>query len=329
MLALTPSLTHGMQVAAAAARSRLGATYPNPAVGAVALDAAGKVLATAIHHHAGGLHAETALLDACREQNLLEKIQTLCVTLEPCNHYGNTPPCTDAIIASGIKEVVVGIRDPNPHVVGGGIERLQKAGIEVLYGVDENECAWLIHAFAHKAKTGKAWVTVKRALSQDGSMIPPLNQKTFTSLPSLTLAHQLRKKADTILTSASTILADQPLFTVRHVPDYEGKKRWLAIMDRQGYVPEAYLKQAFERGFIPIIYHDFEYAFKDLAAIGAQDILVEAGPTLSAAILASDHWTMSVTIRQGDPDITDVEFSPNVTILSDGMPFKWELFLAA
>lgn len=318
-----------MKSAVTAARSRLGATTPNPAVGSVALDVEGHVLATAIHHHAGSSHAETAVLDMCRDQNLLERVDTLCVTLEPCNHHGHTPPCTEAIISAGVKKIVIGTRDPNPDVIGGGVERLRQAGLQVLVGVNENECAWLIHAFAHKARTGKAWVTVKRAINQQGSMIPPLGQKTFTSQSSLILAHQLRKKSDAILTTASTILTDNPMFTVRHVPDYEGKKRWLAIMDRQGRIPQDYLKQSLERGLIPIIYRDFDYALRDLTEMGVQDILVEAGPTLSSKILESEYWSMSVTFKQGKEDIIDVEFSPTATILTDISQFQWGLFIPA
>ena len=318
-----------MTIAATAARTRIGATNPNPAVGAVALDKSGQVIETEIHHHAGGAHAETRLLESCRLQNRLQDIATLCVTLEPCNHEGKTPPCTTAIINAGIKRVVIGTRDPNPCVTGGGIEFLQQAGIEVICGVNEDECRWLIHAFAQKAKTGKAWVTVKRALDHQGSMLPSKGQKTFTSPSSLTLAHKLRKKADAIITGSGTILADAPLFTVRHVPDYPEKKRWLAIMDRRGQISESYLKQALALGFLPVIYRDITYAIHDLTEMGADDILIEAGPSLSDHIMAAEDWTMAVTIKQGNPDDIKVEFSPKAPIFPSSSSFKWSSFLPA
>jgi diaminohydroxyphosphoribosylaminopyrimidine deaminase / 5-amino-6-(5-phosphoribosylamino)uracil reductase len=303
-----------MQTAAAEARKWLGATSPNPPVGAAALDANGTILAVAAHQKAGTAHAEAALLTLCREQNLLDRVHTMCVTLEPCNHHGRTPPCSEAIIAAGIKHVVIGARDPNPHVRGGGIQRLQDAGIEVITGVAEEDCQQLIHAFAYHAQTGNSWVTVKRAFDLNGSMIPPQGQKTFTSPESLTLAHRLRKKLDAILTGSGTILADNPMFSVRHVPDHENKTRILAILDRRGRVPRTYLKSARERGLNPVIYHNLDSAFANLTQRGVQDILVEAGPAVSDAVLNSPHWTMKVDIHKGDPDKIDVAFNPDIAI---------------
>ena len=316
-----------MHAAAYEARKWLGATSPNPAVGAAALNADGKILAVAAHKRAGEAHAEAALLAHCAQQGLLPQVAMLCVTLEPCNHQRRTPPCTEAIIQSGIKRVVIGTRDPNPHVTGGGVEKLQQAGIEVMCGVAEDECQQLIHAFAYHAKTGKPWVTIKRAFNRDGSMLPTTGQKTFTSQQSLILAHRLRKKADAILTGSGTILADNPEFTVRHVPDFGGKQRFLAILDRRKQVPENYLQAARQRGLEPIIYDDIENVFHDLTARGARDILVEAGPALAKAVLDSHLWTMSVTIQQADSDTVDVEFNPNEHMPFDAGAFNWEMFL--
>ncbi len=320
-------LTNAMRRAAAEARKWIGATSPNPPVGAVALAADGSILAAAAHQRAGGPHAEAALLALCREQNLLPKIAMVCVTLEPCNHHGRTPPCTEALINAGIKQVAIGARDPNPKVVGGGLARLQQAGIEVLCGINEAECQQLMHAFLYQAQTGKPWITIKRAFDRNGSMVPAAGQKTFTSEKSLLLAHRLRKKADAIITGSGTILADNPLFNVRHVPDYPDKRRWLAILDRRGRVPESYLAEARQRGLDPFIYHDIEQAIADLTARGAQDILVEAGPALSAAILDSGLWNMSVTIRQDDTDLVDVDFNAREYLPFAPKDFRWEAIL--
>jgi diaminohydroxyphosphoribosylaminopyrimidine deaminase/5-amino-6-(5-phosphoribosylamino)uracil reductase len=317
----------GMKAACAEARKYLGATSPNPPVGAAALNASGEILAVAAHQRAGEAHAEAALLALCRQQGILDQVKTLCVTLEPCNHHGRTPPCTEAIIASGIKQIVIGTRDPNAHVKGGGIERLQEAGIEVITDLDEAECKILIHAFAYHAKTGLPWITVKRALTSEGSMIPPKGQKVFTSQASLTLAHRLRKKADAILTGSGTILADNPEFTVRHVSDHAGKQRYLGIMDRRKQVPESYAVAAQQRRFEPMVFDDIESAIKDLADKGVRDILVEAGPTLSKAVLDSHLWNMSVTIQQGNSDVTTVEFNTNNYMSFDSKNFNWENFL--
>lgn len=319
----------GMKAACAEARKWLGATSPNPPVGAAALDASGKILAVAAHQRAGAAHAETTLLAECRKEGILSKVETLCVTLEPCNHQGRTPPCTEAIITAGIKRVVIGAEDPNTNVKGGGIKRLQQAGIEVVSGVGEVECQLLIHAFAYHAKTAKPWITIKRAINSDGGMIPPTGQKTFTSKNSLMLAHQLRKKSDSILTGSGTILADNPLFTVRHVPDFLDKKRFLAIMDRRKRIPESYLVKAKKNGYEPVIYQDIEGAISDLASKGVQDLLVEAGPTLVQSLLDYHPWNMSVTIQSADTDKIDVKFNQADYTPFDIAQFNWDYFLPA
>ena len=320
-------LTSAMKQAAAEGRRWMGATSPNPPVGALALDTDGRVLAIAAHHRAGEPHAEASLITDCRNKNILNEVETLCVTLEPCNHYGRTPPCVDAIIQARIKKVVIGTRDPNPDVKGGGIERLRTAGIEIITGIAETECQQLMHAFAYRATTGKPWITIKRAIDKDGSMIPPAGQKTFTSPDSIRLAHRLRKKSDAILTGSGTILADFPLFTVRSVPDHKGKRRKLAIIDRRARVPESYINAATERGFDVLIYQDFIDALNDLAKKGAQDVLIEAGPQLSQSLLDSGVWTMSVTIRQEEMDNIDVAFNPHQSLPFDAQQFCWEHFL--
>lgn len=291
-------LAQGMRRACREARCWLGATAPNPPVGAVALDGVGQVLAVAAHQRAGQAHAEALLLERLRAQGLLEKTHTLCVTLEPCNHHGRTPPCADAIIAAGIRHVAVGVRDPNPQVSGGGVEHLRNSGVVVTLGVEELLCQQLLYAFSYRVTQGRPWLTVKRAFDCHGSMIPPAGQKTFTSPSALRLAHQLRKRADAVLTGSGTILADNPCFTVRHVQDYKGKQRVLAILDRRRRVPTAYLAAAAARGFVPVLYDDLTAALDGLARRGALDVLVEAGLELSRAILATDLWTQNVTIEQ-------------------------------
>jgi diaminohydroxyphosphoribosylaminopyrimidine deaminase/5-amino-6-(5-phosphoribosylamino)uracil reductase len=304
-----PTLRAAMQHALAEARRYLGATSPNPPVGAVALTARNEILWAAAHQKAGLEHAEAALLRACRQQNLLKNVHSIAVTLEPCNHTGRTPPCTEAIIESGIRRVIVGAKDPNPSVKGGGCDRLRTAGIEVIEGIEAESCHALMHAFAHFTTTGKPFVTVKRAFDDSGSMIPPKGQKTFTSPESLILAHRLRKKADAIVTGAGTILADDPSFTIRHVPDHTDKRRMLAILDRSQRIPVHYVEEATSRGFDVKLFDDIDCCFAELAALNIQDVLVEAGPLLSSAILASPHWTMRVDIHKGEPDRVEVSFN--------------------
>ncbi len=320
-----------MRQACAEARRWLGATAPNPPVGAAALDEGGNVLAIAAHRRAGEPHAEVLALDVCRSRGLLDRVRSLVVTLEPCNHHGRTPPCTQAILEAGIRSVYVGTRDPNPRVAGGGIERLRAAGVEATVGLAEEECRQLIHAFAYSVTQGRPWVTVKRAFAREGSMIPPAGQATFTAESSLLLAHRLRKKSDAILTGSGTILADNPQFTVRRLADHPGKRRWLAILDRRRRVPEEYLAAAKERGLDPLVYDDLDAALVDLHRRSAQDVLVEAGPSLSDSVLARVDWCLAVDIHQDGEargiDLVDWRFNPAARIPFDIDSFDPEAIL--
>jgi diaminohydroxyphosphoribosylaminopyrimidine deaminase/5-amino-6-(5-phosphoribosylamino)uracil reductase len=314
----SPLLSLAMLRACDEARRWLGATSPNPPVGAAALDASGNTLAVAAHRRAGTDHAEAALLKLCRAQNLMSRLHTMCVTLEPCNHYGRTPPCAEALIEAGVKRVVIGAHDPNRHVKGGGADRLRHAGIEVIENVENEMCRRLIHAFAFHAQSGKPFVTVKRAFDVKGSMIPPKGDKTFTSPESLTLAHRLRKKADAIITGSGTILADHPQFTVRHVADYPNKRRILAILDRRGRVSDDYMVQAAKRGLDTVTYKNLDSCFLDLEKRGIRDILVESGPNLSESILESSSWSLKVDIHQACPDKINVELDESLKTVFDG-----------
>ncbi|MDD3371222.1 MAG: bifunctional diaminohydroxyphosphoribosylaminopyrimidine deaminase/5-amino-6-(5-phosphoribosylamino)uracil reductase RibD [Alphaproteobacteria bacterium] len=308
-----------MQQACRKARMRLGATSPNPPVGAAALDSNGRILALAAHSRAGEDHAEMALLKHCRAEKLLPSVETLAVTLEPCNHTGLTPPCCTAIIEAGIRRVVVGIRDPNPNVTGGGCDRLRAAGIDVIEDVEAEACKRLIHAFSYSVLNRRPFITIKRAFDAYGSMIPPKGSKTFASQGSLILAHRLRKKADAILTGSGTILADNPLFTVRQVKDHDGKRRILAILDRRGRVPKEYMDSARLRNLDVIVYRSLDEAIDDLASRKVRDVLVEAGPQLSGALLETPCWAMRVDIHKGEPDRIETVFNEGAKI-----PFSTE-----
>ena len=320
-------LAHAMRLAALAARQWLGATYPNPPVGAAALDAEGNVLAVAAHRKAGTPHAEAALLELCRAQNLMARIHTLAVTLEPCNHQGRTPPCSAAIIAAGIKHVAIGALDPNPHVKGGGVEALRLAGIEIVSGVERELCEQLIYAFAHSVGTGRPWVTLKVALNEDGTMLPPHGEKTFTSPDSLRFAHRLRKRADAILTGSGTILADDPHFTVRHVADYPDRPRILAIMDRRRRVPQTWLDAAAARGLTPLVFGDLSAAMAELARREIREVLVESGPALSQAVRDSGLWCMETTIQQGAPDRITTLYNSLAALPFAPQSWPWENML--
>jgi diaminohydroxyphosphoribosylaminopyrimidine deaminase / 5-amino-6-(5-phosphoribosylamino)uracil reductase len=281
--------------ALAAAEAFRGATAPNPPVGCAVLDGAGEILAVAAHEKAGQAHAEAKALAACRAAKTIDRARVLVVTLEPCNHTGRTPPCCDAILASPVRQVWIGSRDPNPGVIGGGEQRLKKAGLAVLEIATISlelfqKSEALLAPFAKRARTGLPWITVKQALDEHGSMLPPPGEKTFTSRASLLLAHELRKRADVIVSGSGTVLADNPYFTVRHVPDHPGKRRTLIIMDRRRRVPKSWLARAESRGFRVEICDSCYEAIELAAGLGALEVLVEAGPTITGCVLAGEHW---------------------------------------
>ncbi len=305
-----------MRMALNAAEKFVGATAPNPPVGAIALDRKGNVVLGAAHQKAGGPHAEAKVLELAEKLGKLSAIETLVVTLEPCNHQGRTPACTEAILKHRhIRRVVIGTRDPNPRVAGGGVERLRKAGLEVIEGVLEAECRFLVRAFTKFSVDGHPYVTLKAALRKDGSMIPPAGQKTFTSKPSLIFAHELRKRADALWTGSGTVLADNPEFTVRWVPDHPGKERFLLLSDRRQRIPAEWIARAKANGFRPHFAPSFEEGLDFLAQNGVLEVLVEAGPTLRKAWLESGLWDESVVIMQGEKE--NEEDNVTITFRSD------------
>jgi diaminohydroxyphosphoribosylaminopyrimidine deaminase / 5-amino-6-(5-phosphoribosylamino)uracil reductase len=295
------TITVAMDLALAAASGREGLTAPNPPVGCALLDKRGEVLAVAGHQGAGQPHAEASAIAQASAAGVSHRIHTVVVTLEPCNHHGRTPPCTDAILATSARTVVIGMKDPNPAVQGGGMARLAAAGLGIRLYRDGRDAALLrlLAPFTKRVTQGLPWVTVKQALNAAGSMIPPTGQKTFTSQSSLVLAHQLRRRADAIFTGSGTVLADDPLFTVRLVEDFLCKARKLVVFDRRGRIPMQYGQAARARGLDVVMATSLEQALRDVAAAGCLEVLVEAGPHLTSHVLQSRFWDEHVRIKQG------------------------------
>jgi diaminohydroxyphosphoribosylaminopyrimidine deaminase / 5-amino-6-(5-phosphoribosylamino)uracil reductase len=294
-----------MKLALLEAQKFEGATAPNPPVGCVLLDKEGNVLSVAAHKKSGTLHAEALAIKNCDASEL---IHTVVVTLEPCNHTGRTGPCTEAILSTPAKNVWIGMEDPNPHVAGGGADRLRKAGLNVQFLNDadapklKSDLQRLIAPFTKRVFQGLPWVTIKQAVDSQGSMIPPSGQKTFTSQSSLILAHQLRRRADAIITGSGTVLADDPHFTVRLVEDFTDKQRHLVLFDRRRRIPQSYLDASAARGFVISFADDMRAALKYLAEQGALEVLVEAGPSLTQSFFDNNLWDEHVLISKGDPD---------------------------
>jgi len=190
----------------------LGHTHPNPPVGAVIVKN-GRVIGSGYHKKAGLAHAEIEALRVCKTS---PAGAVLYVTLEPCSHFGKTPPCADAIIKNKLKKVVIGTRDPNPLVAGRGIKKLRRAGIETVCGVMKEEAGGLIRYFSKFITSGLPYITLKAASTIDGRIAAKGgDSKYITSPESRTIVHLLRSINDAVLIGSGTALADNPLLDTR------------------------------------------------------------------------------------------------------------------
>jgi diaminohydroxyphosphoribosylaminopyrimidine deaminase/5-amino-6-(5-phosphoribosylamino)uracil reductase len=197
---------------ALAARGR-GFVEPNPLVGAVVLDSSGKLTGEGWHQKFGGPHAEIFALDAAGEK---ARGGTLVVTLEPCCHWGKTPPCTDAVLKAGIRRVVAAMADPFPKVAGGGLKILRDAGLEIHAGLCELEAKRLNAPYLKLLHTGRPWVHLKWAMSLDGKIATRTGESKWISCDeSRRRVHELRGRVDAILVGRGTVVADDPLLTAR------------------------------------------------------------------------------------------------------------------
>lgn len=189
------------------AKKAFGKTSPNPLVGCVVINSDGEVISTGYHKKYGEFHAERDALN--KSDNA--KGCTLVVNLEPCCHHGKTPPCTDIILEKGIKKVVYGMKDPNPLVSGKGLKILKDAGVEVVGPVLEDECKNLNEIFIKNKIKGETFVAIKTATTADGKIATSTgDSKWITSDKARKTAHKLRTYYDAILTSSSTVIADNP-----------------------------------------------------------------------------------------------------------------------
>lgn len=214
-----------MKLALAEALNGYGNVSPNPLVGAVVVKN-GRIIGKGAHLRYGENHAEVNALNSCTESASGADIY---VTLEPCDHYGKTPPCSLKIIESGIKKVIIGTTDFNSLVNGRGIKRLQDAGIEVVCGVLQDECQAQNRAFFHYCKTGLPFVTLKMATSLDGCLAAEGgNSKWISSETSRKFVHHLRAGIDAVMVGRKTVKADNPRLDARLV---NGRAPYRIIVD--------------------------------------------------------------------------------------------------
>src|SRR6187399_3486939 len=222
-----------MRRALAQAWQGWGRTTPNPLVGACVVTPEGVVVGQGAHERAGEPHAEIHALDEAGE---LARGATLYCTLEPCAHTGRTGPCTERVIAAGIRRVVAAMEDPFPLVQGRGFEALRARGIAVDVGVEHEAALRLNQPYLSALRSGRPFVTLKAATSLDGRIAAAPGQRTpLTSLPALRHAHCVRAQVDAVAVGSGTVLADDPLLTVREV--YRERPLTRVVFDRRLRVP--------------------------------------------------------------------------------------------
>ncbi|MDH3390742.1 MAG: bifunctional diaminohydroxyphosphoribosylaminopyrimidine deaminase/5-amino-6-(5-phosphoribosylamino)uracil reductase RibD [Desulfobulbaceae bacterium] len=225
-----------MHLALREAKKGTGRTSPNPCVGAVVVKK-NKVVGKGYHKQAGTPHAE---IHALREAGKKAKDATLYVTLEPCNHTGRTPPCTEAILRAGISRVVIGMPDPNPGVAGGGAKKLVSNGVAVSSSILENECREINLPFIKHTTTGRPWVIIKAGMSIDGKIAAGPGQSTrITGQKSLQRVHALRNQVDAILVGIGTGLVDDPSLTTRLHRRGSGRDPLRLVLDAELCLPES------------------------------------------------------------------------------------------
>jgi len=287
----------------------LYSTPPNPAVGCV-LARWGQAVGEGFHARAGGAHAEVAALE---DAGPAAAGATAYVTLEPCSHHGRTPPCVDALIAAKVSRVVVAMRDPNPAVDGGGLGRLEAAGIPTTVGLMAEEAAELNRGFVSRMTRGRPWVTLKLGASLDGrTALANGASKWITGEPARADVQRLRARASAVITGSGTVVADDPLLTARDARfELRGRRPLRVVLDtRLRTPPTAHVlsvagptliltRDAESKLAVPLREAgasveavragvgglDLDVVLARLAALECNEVLVEAGPTLAGEFL--------------------------------------------
>lgn len=309
--------------------ARRGEYYvaPNPMVGAVLVDANGTILAEGWHERYGEGHAEVNCFKkvmSSEYRDMSFKDCTLFVSLEPCSHYGKTPPCAKLIIEKGVGRVVVGMLDPNPLVAGKGVQMLRDAGIEVVVGVMEKECRELNKRFLCLHEKKRPYVILKFAQTADGFLDRKrpiadlrlkiedlhLNGALAISTPETKkLVHKMRAENMAIMVGTNTVLLDNPRLLNTH---WEGRNPIRVTVDRHNRIPaDARIFSDENGGSETIVYRDrtdWPFILSDLASRNIHSILVEGGTTLLTHILETGIW-----------DEIHVEVAPEIRI-GDGVP---------
>jgi diaminohydroxyphosphoribosylaminopyrimidine deaminase/5-amino-6-(5-phosphoribosylamino)uracil reductase len=286
-----------------------GMTYPNPLVGAVVVHE-GKIIGEGFHLKAGGPHAEVIAITSVAVKEKL-KYSTLYVNLEPCSHYGKTPPCADFIVASSIPRIVVGTLDTSEKVSGRGVDKLRKAGCEVITGVFEKQCREVNRRFFTFNEKRRPYITLKWAQSADGyiDILRPEDNETkpnwISGKPERVLVHKWRSFEQAILVGAGTIRADNPKLNVR---DWEGNNPLIIILSGSGLFNNSSVVND-SRGKFVVFTHNMsanipqsekvELNYEEPASIqiirylykkGIQSLLIEGGAEVLSHFISNGQW---------------------------------------
>ncbi len=273
-----------------------GNVSPNPLVGCVIIDQNGNIISTGYHQKYGENHAERNAIINAGNKDL--KDATLFVNLEPCSHYGKTPPCADLIIEKGIKRVIIGMRDVNPIVAGNGIKKLKNAGIEVIEGILEKECRQLNEIFIKNMEEQKTYVALKTATTLDGKIATASgSSKWITSAPAREEVKLIRNRYDAILTSCGTVIADDPTMEHRQkiVLDRNLKTDFIGAKIYQSHNVTVFYDEKLTPPDInnvkfipaPVLNNqlDIKYILKKMYELGIKSVLIEAGGKLNGSFL--------------------------------------------
>ena len=284
--------------------ARLGEYYvaPNPMVGALIADAEGNIVAEGWHRKFGEAHAEVNCFAEYDKRGLTPKgDEVMFVSLEPCSHYGKTPPCADLIIRKGIKHVVVGCLDPNPQVAGNGVRKLREAGIEVTTGILEKECRKLNKRFITLHEKQRPYVILKWAQTADGYLGSKEKRVVISNSLTKQVVHKMRAENMSILVGTNTALIDNPKLMNTH---WTGRNPVRILLDRHGRVPADY--NIFSKDAETIVYRentDWQFILSDLAKRGIHSILVEGGAMVLNYILSTGIY-----------DEIHIEVNPNMNL---------------
>jgi diaminohydroxyphosphoribosylaminopyrimidine deaminase/5-amino-6-(5-phosphoribosylamino)uracil reductase len=321
------------------AKNGLGTTYPNPLVGSVIVYD-GKIIGEGWHQKAGESHAEVNAVNSVKDKSLLAK-STIYVSLEPCSHFGKTPPCCDLIIQHKIPNVVVGTIDPNSKVAGNGIKRLIENGCNVTIGVLEKECHELNKRFFTFHNKKRPYIILKWAESHDGFIAPLSKEKKepvwISNLYSRQLVHQWRSEEQAILVGTQTVLDDNPKLDVR---DWTGENPIRIILDRTGKISNDYFVKDGQTKTIIITEQEnltfdgnriYENAIFDnqltkrttdiLYNYGIQSIIVEGGKQTLQTFIDDNLWD-EARVFIGNVSLAEGIKAPHLTGISKTTKIK-------